>query len=74
MTIHQPEAQDGARTKSSSSGTLPANTDLPLKRIALQVGYRHTASFSVAFRRACGETPSSFRSRQRKNRPPRANL
>lgn len=52
---------------------LLAETDLPLKRIALQLGYRQPASFSVAFRRACGETPSSFRSRQQKNRAPRAN-
>ncbi|AMN46203.1 hypothetical protein ACG33_03595 [Steroidobacter denitrificans] len=42
-----------------------AKTDLPLKRIALQLGYRHPASFSVAFRRAYGETPSNFRNRQR---------
>lgn len=46
---------------------LLAKTELPLKQIALRLGYRHAASFSVAFRRACGETPSSFRRRQRKN-------
>lgn len=46
---------------------LLGKTELPLKQIALQLGYRHAASFSVAFRRACGETPSNFRRRQRKN-------
>jgi len=52
---------------------LLAKTDQPLKRIALQLGYRQPASFSVAFRRARGETPSSFRNRQRGSRAPRTN-
>jgi AraC family transcriptional regulator len=43
---------------------LLARTDMPLKRIAHELGYAHAASFSAAFRRDCGETPGSFRRRQ----------
>jgi AraC family transcriptional regulator len=40
-------------------------SDRPLKVIAAELGFQHPASFSVAFRRACGETPSAFRNRIR---------
>jgi AraC family transcriptional regulator len=45
--------------------TLLAETERPLKVIAAELGFQQPASFSVAFRRACGETPSSFRNRMR---------
>lgn len=42
-----------------------ADTDLLIKDIAFKLGFTCSSSFSVAFRRACGETPKSFRKRMR---------
>ena len=36
-------------------------TDLPLKEIAFQLGFRTPSNFSVAFRAGTGETPGRFR-------------
>ncbi|SFR91479.1 helix-turn-helix transcriptional regulator [Sphingomonas jatrophae] len=40
---------------------LLSETDLPLKRIAAQLGFATPSSFSLAFRRATGVTPGRFR-------------
>ena len=40
---------------------LLAGTDLPLKEIASKLGFASLASFSTAFRRAAGETPTGYR-------------
>lgn len=45
--------------------TLLANTDLPLKTIAWQVGFLHASSFSAAFRRSMSVSPSAFRVQSR---------
>ncbi|MDB5971415.1 MAG: hypothetical protein JWQ90_3865 [Hydrocarboniphaga sp.] len=45
--------------------SLLADGELPLKAIAIQLGFRHAASFAVAFRRSSGETPSGYRQRNR---------
>jgi AraC-like DNA-binding protein len=37
-------------------------TELPLKEIAYQLGFRRPSNFSDAFRAATGETPGRFRS------------
>lgn len=44
---------------------LLAETDLPLKVVAMQLGFHHAASFSVAFRRGAQESPSNYRARMR---------
>jgi methylphosphotriester-DNA--protein-cysteine methyltransferase len=36
-------------------------TDRSIKEIAAEVGYKHVAHFSAAFRRRFGDAPSSFR-------------
>ncbi|MDX3884705.1 MULTISPECIES: AraC family transcriptional regulator [Sphingomonadales] len=46
-----------------------ADTDLLIKDIAFKLGFTCSSSFSVAFRRACGETPKSFRKRMRPGAP-----
>jgi AraC family transcriptional regulator len=38
--------------------------ELPVKSIASHLGYRSTGSFSTAFRRRFGESPSSYRRRK----------
>ncbi|MDB5970632.1 MAG: hypothetical protein JWQ90_3082 [Hydrocarboniphaga sp.] len=45
--------------------SLLAGTDLPLKAIAIQLGFHHAANFSVAFRRSTQEAPSAYRLRVR---------
>lgn len=42
--------------------------DLPVKSIAARLGYRSTGSFSTAFRRRFGESPSSYRRRESRGR------
>jgi AraC family transcriptional regulator of arabinose operon len=41
------------------------STDMPIKEISYQVGYRHAPSFVRAFRNKIGYSPHDFRSRQR---------
>lgn len=36
-------------------------TDLPLKKISYEVGYRHTSNFCAAFKRHFGRTPTEVR-------------
>jgi AraC family transcriptional regulator len=48
-----------------SAESLLANTDLKLKEIAHRLGFARSSSFTVAFRRATGEAPSTFRHRMR---------
>ena len=45
--------------------TLLATTDLKLKEIAFQLGFSRPSGFSVAFRRASGESPIAYRQRMR---------
>lgn len=64
QTVHQYFAvrqMDHARS-------LLAETELPLKAIAVELGFRQPASFTAAFVRACGETPSAYRLRSRSRR------
>jgi AraC family transcriptional regulator len=42
---------------------LLSGCDLPLKVISHRLGYSHPSGFSVAFKRATGETPQSYRQR-----------
>lgn len=41
---------------------LLATTDMPLKQVAVQLGFSTPASFSLAFRRLTGLTPGNYRS------------
>jgi AraC-like DNA-binding protein len=41
------------------------STDMPIKEISYQVGYRHAPSFVRAFRNKVGSSPHDYRSRQR---------
>ncbi|HTV65911.1 MAG TPA: helix-turn-helix transcriptional regulator [Bryocella sp.] len=41
------------------------STDMPIKEISYQVGYRHAPSFVRAFRNKVGSSPQDYRSRQR---------
>ncbi|WP_157215493.1 helix-turn-helix transcriptional regulator [Flavisphingomonas formosensis] len=41
-----------------------AETAMPLKAIAAELGYDHQGSFATAFRRRFGETPSHYRTRR----------
>lgn len=51
------------------ASSMLADTDLLIKDIAFKLGFTCSSSFSVAFRRACGETPKSFRKRMRPGAP-----
>ena len=46
------------------------NTDLPVSRIAAEVGYRELASFSRLIRRGTGMSPLQFRSARGLNATP----
>jgi AraC family transcriptional regulator len=48
--------------------SLLANSEMALKAIAFHLGFKHPASFTMAFARACGETPSSYRLRNHSRR------
>jgi len=41
------------------------STDMPVKEISYQVGYRHAPSFVRAFRGKLGASPNDYRNRQR---------
>lgn len=56
------------------AATMLADTDLLIKDIAFKLGFTCSSSFSVAFRRACGETPKSFRKRMRPGAPEEAEV
>jgi AraC family transcriptional regulator len=45
----------------SRARSLLVDTDLPLKTISWRLGFTHPSSFSSAFQRAIGQTPSAFR-------------
>lgn len=45
------------------------NTDRSVDAIAMELGYQDTASFRRAFKRWCGQSPSEYRSQQRKQTP-----
>jgi AraC family transcriptional regulator len=45
----------------SRARSLLVDTDLPLKTISWRLGFAHPSSFSSAFQRAIGQTPSTFR-------------
>jgi AraC family transcriptional regulator len=47
---------------------LLSDTNIPLKEISSQLGFSDPTSFSIAFRRAAGEAPKTFR--QQFRRPP----
>jgi AraC family transcriptional regulator len=61
-TVHE---YFSAQQMEYARGLLSA-TDLPMKAIAIQFGFRQQGSFTAAFRRACGETPSAYRLRTRR--------
>jgi AraC family transcriptional regulator len=44
--------------------SLLVDTDLPLKAISWRLGFAHPSSFSYAFQRAIGQTPSAFRAQR----------
>lgn len=59
QTLHQwMAAQQMARARE-----LLSCSDRPLKAIAAQIGFQHASSFTAAFTRACGESPSVYRAR-----------
>jgi AraC family transcriptional regulator, regulatory protein of adaptative response / methylphosphotriester-DNA alkyltransferase methyltransferase len=43
------------------------NGDIPIKRVAIAVGYRQPAQFAKAFRRHYGRTPATFRADRHKD-------
>jgi AraC-like DNA-binding protein len=49
------------RIRMRRAAQLLATTDLPVKEVTRQVGYRDASQFSKAFRRAYGVSPSQFR-------------
>jgi AraC family transcriptional regulator len=56
--------------------TLLCDTQMPIKQVAHELGFSALESFSVAFRSATGQTPTTFRRDFRSKRPvslPRAN-
>jgi len=53
-------------TRLRHAARLLSETELPLADIARQLGFAAPSGFSHAFRRAVGETPSSFRRRLRR--------
>lgn len=61
MTIHRYIEEVRLR----SAQTLLATTDLKLKEVAFRLGFARASSFTVAFRRAAGETPIGYRRRMR---------
>lgn len=61
MTIHR--YIEDVRLRNAQS--LLASTDLKLKEVAFRLGFARPSSFTVAFRRAAGETPISYRRRIR---------
>ena len=44
---------------------LLSSTSLPLKEIAMRLGFSTQYGFTLAFRRGTGETPSAFRQQRR---------
>ena len=61
------------RVRLSKAQRLLCETDLPLKAIAVELGFSTPSSFSFAFRRATGDTPASFREQLHRaaSKPPR---
>lgn len=51
----------GMKLGLTRTDTAPARGDLPINVIAAQMGYATPYSFSSAFRRKFGDSPSSFR-------------
>lgn len=47
--------------------SLLRTSDLPMKEIAARLGFARAGSFSSAFRRATGQTPSAYRQEHRKS-------
>lgn len=53
----------GLQSRHRRACNLLAQTDLPITRIALQLGFQDGANFTRAFRRAAGMSPAEFRRR-----------
>ena len=53
------------RRRMDAARDLLATTDLAIAEVARRVGYAQPGSFTDAFERACGETPSAWRARRR---------
>ncbi len=51
----------GLQSRHRRACQLLTESDLPITRIALQLGYQDGANFSRAFRRSCGLSPIDFR-------------
>jgi two-component system response regulator YesN len=53
------------RVRMSRAAWLLANTDIPVKAIAVRVGYRDHSQFSKAYKRVYGVSPSRSRATRR---------
>ena len=53
------------RLRLENAGRLAAHSELSMKEIAEQLGYRSPLYFSTAFRREFGVSPSEYRRRNR---------
>lgn len=60
----------GKRSREARACRMLARTELSVTRIALQLGYRDSANFSRAFRRAQGLSPVEYRRRSGCTDPP----
>lgn len=60
-TIHQ-EVQ---RVRLERAKVLLTTTDLPLKQIAAQTGFRYVQYLSLVFHEATGQTPVNYRKQMR---------
>jgi transcriptional regulator GlxA family with amidase domain len=49
------------QVRMAHAAELLATTDLPVKEVARQVGYRHIGQFRKIFRRTHGASPSAYR-------------
>ena len=53
------------RVQIARAKELVATTDLPLKQIAVRVGFKHVQYLTTLFRRHTGQTPAEYRKRSR---------
>lgn len=64
-TLNTTPVEFARRSRLQKAADLLASTDLPIKRIAGQVGYESRSQFCRAFRAALGMHPSEYRGRVR---------
>lgn len=58
-----------SRKRMQAARELLAGSDLPVKRIALETGFRQVSVFCHAFRRHMGESPTMYRNRHYNSNP-----